>query len=106
MEEQDHVYLINVHRVYTTYDADDIYEKSWEEDSVPEPVYKTFASAAEHMQEFLEDHLEVGDVVSPTMDDEGRIWVLQVVHNGVDPSDGSKFKCEIRYSVVYYALYD
>lgn len=106
MEEHEQVYLINVHRVYTTYDVDDIYEKSWEEDSVPEPVYKSFASASQYLKTLLEDHLEAGDVVCPTMDNEGRIWILKVVHNGVDKSDGSKFKCEIRYSAVCYALYD
>lgn len=106
MEEKEHVYLINVHRKYTTYDEDDIYEKFWEEDSVPEPVYKTFASASQYMKTLLENHLEAGDVVCPTMDNEGRIWILKVVHNGIDESDDSKFKCEIRYSVICYTLCD
>lgn len=106
MEEQDHVYLISIHRTYTTYDVDDIYEDSWEEDAVPEPIYRTLTSASEHMREILEDHLEIGDVVCPTMDNEGRVLVLKVVHNGIDQSDGSKFKCEIRYSVIYYTLHD
>lgn len=106
MEEQDHVYLISVHRAYTTYDADDIFESSWEEDSIPQPVYKSLTSASQHLKTLLEDHLEIDDVVSPTKDNTGHILVLQVVHNGTDPSDGSKFKCEIRYSVAYYALHD